>query len=87
MLLNLLTLGAACALGAFLISLRLGDRGRMQRSGALFVAMLGLLLARLYPRLEIVFGSIAIAAALAYAIPAVRQIRARRDRRDDSNDR
>ncbi|KEZ77260.1 hypothetical protein [Salinisphaera hydrothermalis] len=87
MLLNLLTLGAACALGAFLISLRLGDRGRVQRSGALFVAMLGLLLARLYPQLEVIFGAIAIAAALAYAIPAVRHIRSRRDGREDSNDR
>ncbi len=87
MLLNLLTLGAACALGAFLISLRLGDRGRMQRSGALFVAMLALLFVKLYPRFEIVFGAIAIAAALAYAIPALRQMRARRDRPDDSDDR
>ncbi|HET7315348.1 hypothetical protein, partial [Salinisphaera sp.] len=71
MLLDLLTLGAAFALGAFLISLRLGERGRIQRSGALFVAMLALLLAQLYPQIELVFGAIAIAAALAYAIPAV----------------
>ncbi|MGN8157257.1 hypothetical protein ACS8Y6_05125 [Salinisphaera sp. RV14] len=85
MLLNLLTVGAACAMGAFLISLRMGDRGRMQRSGALFVAMLALLLVRLYPRFEIVFGAIAVAAALAYAIPALRHAGARR--RDDSGDR
>lgn len=87
MLLNLLTLGAACALGAFLISLRIGDRGRMQRSGALFVAMLALLLVKLYPRLEVVFGAIAIAAALAYAISALRQVRANHQGRDDSGDR
>ncbi|AWN17088.1 hypothetical protein [Salinisphaera sp. LB1] len=85
MLLNLLTVGAACAMGAFLISLRMGDRGRMQRSGALFVAMLALLLVRLYPQFEIVFGAIAVAAALAYAISALRHAGARR--RDDSGDR
>lgn len=87
MLLNLLTLGAACALGAFLLSLRLGDRKRIQRAGALFVAMLALLLTKLYPRLEVVFGAIAIAAALAYAIPAARQALAQRERGDDSNER
>ncbi|MGB7754471.1 MAG: hypothetical protein WBL23_00180 [Salinisphaera sp.] len=87
MLLNLLTLGAACALGAFLISLRMGDRGRRQRAGALFVAMLALLLVQLYPRLEIVFGAIAIAAALAYALSALRQTRTKDRGRDDSGDR
>lgn len=87
MLLDLLTLGAAFALGAFLISLRLGERGRIQRSGALFAAMLALLLAQLYPQIELVFGAIAIAAALAYAIPAVRHLRAQRRDRDDPNDR
>ena len=44
-MLNLLTAGAACALGAFFIALRLGERGRIQRAGALFVAMLCLMLA------------------------------------------
>lgn len=85
MLPALLTAGAACALGAFLISLRLGERGRMQRSGALFIAMLGLLLAELYPRWWGVFGAIALVAALAYAIPAVREALSKRD--DDSHDR
>lgn len=87
MLLDLLTLGAACALGAFFISLRIGDRGRMQRSGALFVAMLALLLSRLYPHLGLMFEAIAVAAALAYAIPALRQLRSEQHRRDDSSDR
>lgn len=77
MLLNLLTAGAACALGAFLISLRLGERARIQRAGALFLAMLALLLAGLFPAAQLFFGILAIAAALAYAIPAVRSIRAR----------
>lgn len=74
MLLILLTIGAACALGAFFISLRLGDRGRMQRSGAVFVAMLALLLSQLYPHWGLLFGIIAIIAALAYAIPALRNM-------------
>lgn len=85
MLLNLLTVGAACALGAFLISLRMGNRDRIRQSGALFVAMLGLLLARLYPAWEILFSAIAIGAALAYAVPTVRDLLAGRtdDDRDD----
>lgn len=87
MLLDLLTLGAACALGAFLIGLRIGDRGRIQRAGALFIAMLALLLSRLYPHLGLVFEAIAVAAALAYAIPAVRQLRSEQHCRDDSDDR
>tara|TARA_B100000925_G_scaffold193203_1_gene146198 strand:- start:276 stop:521 length:246 start_codon:yes stop_codon:yes gene_type:complete len=75
MLLNLLTAGAACALGALLIALRLGEKGRIQRAGALFVAMLSLMLAVLWPDAELLFGSVGIVAAIAYAIPAVRSIR------------
>ncbi|ROO26639.1 hypothetical protein [Salinisphaera japonica] len=75
MLLNLLTAGAACALGAFLIALRIGEPGRVQRAGALFVAMLSLMLAVIFPGAELFFGFVGIVAAIAYAIPAVRSIR------------
>ena len=79
MLLNLLTAGAACALGAFFIALRLGERGRVQRAGALFVAMLCLMLALMYPSAELFFGCLAIVAAVAYAVPAIRSIREHKD--------
>ena len=75
MLLNLLTAGAACALGAFFIALRLGERGRIQRAGALFVAMLCLMLAVMYPAADLFFGCTALVAAVAYAVPAIRSIR------------
>ncbi|WP_423820741.1 hypothetical protein V5738_10410 [Salinisphaera sp. SPP-AMP-43] len=86
MLLNLLTIGSACAMGAFLISLRMGHRDRIRQSGALFVAMLGLLLARLYPAWEWLFSAIAIGAALAYAVPTVRDLLAGRTDHNDHDD-
>lgn len=79
MLINLLTLGAACALGAFLISLRMSDRGRTRRAGALFVTMLALLLAEMYPAWFPVFGAVGIVAAFVYAISAMRQLRGQSD--------
>lgn len=87
MLVYLLTAGVACGLGAFLISLRMGGRGRMQQAGALFLAMLALLLAQLYPDWGGLLGIVSIIAALAYAIPAARSALGQRGHNDDRNDR
>lgn len=86
LLLDLLTVGACCALGAFLISLRMRDSGRMKRSGALFIAMLALLLGRLFPHAFVVCAGIGMAAALAYAVSALGDLR-RRERDDEPEDR
>jgi len=52
MLVNLLTVGACFALGAFVFSLKLGNRRRSISAFALFVAMLSLMLYALYPQFE-----------------------------------
>lgn len=72
----LLTAGAAFALAAVLVALRLGDRARAGRAAALFTVMLAMLLGQLYPGFFPLFGAVAIAAALAYTISALRGRRA-----------
>lgn len=73
MLSTLLTIGSGCALGAFVFSLKLGDRRRSRSTFALFVAMLLLLLYSLYPAYEGLLGALAIVAAGVYAFLALRR--------------
>ena len=70
-MLALSTAGAACALAALLISLRRGDRRGMQLTGFLFAAMFALMLSELYPSLRALFGIVAIAAGIGYALPVM----------------
>lgn len=83
---TLLTAGAACALGALLISLRIGERDRIRAAAALFVAMLGLLLAVLYPGAQLFFATLALVAAVAYAVLAIIVMRRRAARRRNGRD-
>lgn len=78
----LLTIGSCCALGAFVFSLKLGNRNRSISTFALFAAMVLLLLYSLYPGYQIVLGPLAIVAAGVYAVLAIKD---RNGDRDDTS--
>lgn len=79
----LLSAGSACALVAFFICLHLKDGDRMKQSAALFATMLGLLLAQVFPEMGLVFGVLAILAAVIYAFLAFRSMRRDKKSSDD----
>lgn len=76
---TLLSIGVACALTALIMSLFMRDRARIRQSVAMFVAVLAVLLAQIYPQWANPLAAVAVIAAFAYALQALWTMRKRKN--------